>query len=141
MVAASTSLIVIRHICSIGKRISFTFSTVLLSFVRISLAAWKWTAGERCFFKRSIKHIIWINNPISVLISSLESELEQAKNYLLEHFDLKDIEIFLIQESQIESIYNRIDQIASQYKIKGLFLDKKYTYHNIQWFHFQMFIN
>lgn len=55
-----------------------------------------------------------------VLISSLESELVQAKNYLLEHFDLKDIEIFLIQESQIESIYNRIDQIASQYKIKGL---------------------
>lgn len=55
-----------------------------------------------------------------VLISSLESELVQAKNYLLEHFDLKDIEIFLIQESQIESIYNRIDQIANQYKIKGL---------------------
>ena len=54
------------------------------------------------------------------MISSLESELVQAKNYLLEHFDLKDIEIFLIQESQIESIYNRIDQIASQYKIKGL---------------------
>ena len=55
-----------------------------------------------------------------VLISSFESELVQAKNYLLEHFDLKDIEIFLIQESQIESIYNRIDQIANQYKIKGL---------------------
>ena len=43
-----------------------------------------------------------------------------GEDVIVDKSDLKDIEIFLIQESQIESIYNRIDQIASQYKIKGL---------------------
>lgn len=83
------------------------------------------------FRKQSDKKIL-------VIISKEQSEVTRLKSYLNEHFDLSNVTVHVIENSEANHLYNEINIIANEGKIIGIIGNNRpnlaqYPFAEVRW--------